>query len=171
MLVVKNPPASIGDTRDAGLGRDAWVGKTPWRRTWQPTPGFLPGESHGHGSLAGCSPWGRRVRHDWSDLAHTHIDIHLPQRPRKKKGKKGASPFLTRQSTTKLSTMWESVYKKKEGQEYWYRFLLIKKWSFGSLYNVLSEYWLSHIKRLHMNMEVQYEIILNQIKCNGGKTH
>ena len=24
---------------------DPWVGKTPWRRAWQPTPGFLPGES------------------------------------------------------------------------------------------------------------------------------
>jgi len=26
---------------------DPWVGKIPWRRTWQPTPVFLPGESHG----------------------------------------------------------------------------------------------------------------------------
>ena len=24
---------------------DLWVGKIPWRRTWQPTPVFLPGES------------------------------------------------------------------------------------------------------------------------------
>ena len=29
-----------------------------WRRTWQPTPVFLPGESQGWGSLEGCSPWG-----------------------------------------------------------------------------------------------------------------
>ena len=29
------------------LGFNPWVGKTPWRRTWQPTPVFLPGESHG----------------------------------------------------------------------------------------------------------------------------
>ena len=26
---------------------DSWVRKIPWRRKWQPTPGFLPGESHG----------------------------------------------------------------------------------------------------------------------------
>ena len=26
---------------------DPWVGKIPWRRKWQPTPVFLPGESHG----------------------------------------------------------------------------------------------------------------------------
>ena len=29
-----------------------------WRRKWQPTPGFLPGESQGQGSLAGCRLWG-----------------------------------------------------------------------------------------------------------------
>ena len=37
----------------------------PWRRTWQPTPVFLPGESHGQRSLVGYSPWGsQRVGHD-----------------------------------------------------------------------------------------------------------
>ena len=30
-----------------------------WRRKWQPTSVFLPGESHGRRSLVGCSPWGR----------------------------------------------------------------------------------------------------------------
>ena len=30
-----------------------WVGKIPWRREWQPTPVFLPGESHGQGCLVG----------------------------------------------------------------------------------------------------------------------
>ena len=37
---------------------DPWVGKIPWRRKWQPTPVFLPGESHGQRSLVGYSPWG-----------------------------------------------------------------------------------------------------------------
>ena len=41
----------------------------PWRRSWQPTPVFLPGESHGQRSLVGYSSWGHRVRHNWSDLA------------------------------------------------------------------------------------------------------
>ena len=40
-----------------------------WRRKWQPTPVFLPGESQGQGSLVGCRLWGPRVGHDWSDLA------------------------------------------------------------------------------------------------------
>jgi len=51
---VKNLLASAGDIRDT----DPQVGKIPWRRAWQPTPVFLPGESHGQGSLAGYSPWG-----------------------------------------------------------------------------------------------------------------
>ena len=48
-------------------GLSPWAGKIPWRRAWQPTPVFLPGESHGQRSLVGYSPWGHRVR---SDLAH-----------------------------------------------------------------------------------------------------
>ena len=31
-----------------------------WRRKWQPTQVFLPGESQGQGSLVGCHLWGRR---------------------------------------------------------------------------------------------------------------
>ena len=37
---------------------DSWVGKIPWRRALQPTPVFLPGESHGQRSLVGHSTWG-----------------------------------------------------------------------------------------------------------------
>ena len=37
-----------------------WVRKILWRRKWQPTPVFLPGESHGQKSLVGYSPQGRK---------------------------------------------------------------------------------------------------------------
>ena len=40
-------------------------GKMPSRKEWQPTPVFLTGEFHGQRSLAGYSPCGHRVRHDW----------------------------------------------------------------------------------------------------------
>ena len=40
-----------------------------WRRKWQPTPVFLPGESQGWESLVGCCLWDGRVGHNWSDLA------------------------------------------------------------------------------------------------------
>ena len=39
-------------------------GVSCWRRKWQPTPVFLPGESQGRGSLAGCRLWG----HTESDM-------------------------------------------------------------------------------------------------------
>ena len=37
-------------------GHDPWVGKIPWKRAWQPTPVFLPRESHGQRSLVHYSP-------------------------------------------------------------------------------------------------------------------
>ena len=47
---VKNLPAAQ-ETRI-----QSWVGKIPWRREWQPTPVFWPGEFHGQRSLGGYSP-------------------------------------------------------------------------------------------------------------------
>ena len=37
---------------------NSWIGKSPWRREWLPTPVFLPGEFHEQRSLADYSPWG-----------------------------------------------------------------------------------------------------------------
>ena len=48
-----------------------WIRKIPCRRKWQSTLVFLPGESLGQRSLAGCSPWGHRVRHNLP-TEHTH---------------------------------------------------------------------------------------------------
>ena len=58
MLVVKNPPASAGDVKDADS--IPGIGKVPWRRKWQPTLVFLPGKSHGQRNLVGYSPQGRK---------------------------------------------------------------------------------------------------------------
>ena len=55
---IKNLPA-MQETRVPSLG---W--EDPWRRECQPTPVFLPEKFHGQRNLAGCSPGGRRVRHD-----------------------------------------------------------------------------------------------------------
>ena len=40
------------------LGSISGWGRFPWRRAWQPSPGFLPRESHGKRRLVGYSPWG-----------------------------------------------------------------------------------------------------------------
>ena len=47
----KEPPCQCRRHRRRGF--DPWIGKMPWRRKWQSTPVFLPGESHGQRSLAG----------------------------------------------------------------------------------------------------------------------
>ena len=57
--MVKNLPAML-ETWVLSLGLRVF----PCRRKWQPTPGFLPGKSHGQKSLVGYSPWDCRVGHD-----------------------------------------------------------------------------------------------------------
>ena len=55
-------------------GIDPWVRKIPWKRAWQPTPEFLPGESHGQSSLVGYGP----KSHKESDVAEAtqHARMH-----------------------------------------------------------------------------------------------
>ena len=55
--MVKNLPANADVERHRF---EPWARRIPWRRAWQPTPVFLPRESHGQRSLAGSSPWGCR---------------------------------------------------------------------------------------------------------------
>ena len=76
--MVKNSPAKAGDVRTKE-GFDPWVGKIPWRRAWQPTPVFLPGESHGQRSLAGYSPWGRRESDTQSCIHINNYGIYNEQ--------------------------------------------------------------------------------------------
>ena len=52
----KKKTTSPPNAKDKRHGFDPWVEKIPWKRAWQPTPVFLPGESHGQRNLAGYSP-------------------------------------------------------------------------------------------------------------------
>ena len=58
------------------MGVQSLVRKIPWRRKWQPTPVFLPGESHGQGSLAGYSLWGRKES-DTTEQVSTQLEHKL----------------------------------------------------------------------------------------------
>ena len=73
--MVKNPPANAGDARDAGF--NPWVGRTPWRRKRQPTPVFLPGDSHGQRGLAGCSLGGHKQLGTTEATQHAHVQEEL----------------------------------------------------------------------------------------------
>ena len=70
--MVKNPPANAGDVRDMGLIPGSK--KIPWRRAWQPTLVFLPGESHGHRNQMGCSPGG--FAKSWTQVEQLHTRVH-----------------------------------------------------------------------------------------------
>ena len=61
--MIKNLPANAGGLSDVGL--ITWVRKTPWSSKWQPTPVFLPGESHGQEDPGGLQSSGsQKVGHD-----------------------------------------------------------------------------------------------------------
>ena len=64
--MVKNPPAM----RETWVWSPGW--EDPWRRAWQPTPVFLPGESHGQRSLAGYSRRGRKELDTSERLSAVH---------------------------------------------------------------------------------------------------
>ena len=61
----KESACSVGD-----LG--SVPGKIPWRRKWQPTPVFLPGEFCGLSCLVDYSPWGCKELDMIEQLTHTH---------------------------------------------------------------------------------------------------
>ena len=87
--VVKNPSARQCG-RHKRQGFNPWVGTIPWRRKWQFTPVFLPGESHGRRSLAGSGLWGLKE----SDVAgHTHTHTRTTQ-PLNAKGPRLRLPSL-----------------------------------------------------------------------------
>ena len=69
-LVVKNVPTVKGDITDVG---SISVRKIPWRKAWQPTPVFLPRDSHGQRSLVGYRPWGRKEWDTTEATEHTCI--------------------------------------------------------------------------------------------------
>ena len=60
-------------------GFDPWVGKIPWRRAWQPTPIFLPGESHRQTNLAGFSPWSHKESYITEATQHTARQVQGTQ--------------------------------------------------------------------------------------------
>ena len=53
-----------------------WVCKSPWRRKWQSTPIFLPGESHVPRSPTGYNPWGHKES-DTTETTNTHTRIYV----------------------------------------------------------------------------------------------
>ena len=51
---------SLTESKNFAYSFEQYHGTQSWRRAWQPTPVFLPGESHEQKNLVGCSQWGYR---------------------------------------------------------------------------------------------------------------
>ena len=84
-------PGGVSDKESRSSRFDPWVKEIPWRREGQPTPVFLPGEFHGHGSFSSvqfssvtqlcltlCNPMNRStpgfpVHHKLLEFTQTHV--------------------------------------------------------------------------------------------------
>ena len=78
-LVVKNP---LDNEENMRCRFSPWVEKISWRRAWQPTLVFLPGESPWTEEPGGIQSIGsQRVRHNWSNLSRMHAQYNAPLPP------------------------------------------------------------------------------------------
>ena len=80
MYIYKLPKWRLGRTclpmhKTKRCGFHPWMGETPWRKAWQPTPVFLPGKSHGRRTLVGYGTQG----HKESDMTEVtqHSTVHI----------------------------------------------------------------------------------------------
>ena len=95
-------PGRLQSVGSLGVGHD-WATSLSlftfmhWRRKWQPTPAFLPGESQGRGSLVGCRLWGR------TESDTTEVMQQQQQQQRLRKQIKISIPF-TPGNDSKITT-------------------------------------------------------------------
>ena len=75
-----------------------------WRRKWQPTPVFLPGESQGRGSLVGGCLWGR-TESDMTERLYFHFSLSCF-------GEKNGNPlqYSCLENPRDGGAWWEAVY-------------------------------------------------------------
>ena len=73
----KEPACRAGDEGRSEF--EPWVGKIPWRRAWQPTAAFLPGESHAQRSLVSYTPQDCKKLDTTEVTEHAHTVVkNLP---------------------------------------------------------------------------------------------
>ena len=107
-------------------GFNPWIGKSPWRRAWQPTLVFLPGESHGQRSLTVYSPWGRTdsdttgviepkiVLRSWQGMREKTQEEEKPEETAELKA------VITRQRQEKIE--WKRQQSQKHKRGHWKMF-------------------------------------------------
>ena len=76
VLVGKESTCNAGDAENAGSIPGS--GRSPGGRAWQSIPVFLPRESHGQRSLAGCGPWSHKDLNTTEATEHACIQVCRP---------------------------------------------------------------------------------------------
>ena len=111
-------------------GLDPWIGRLPWRRAWQPTPVFLPEESHGQRSPAGNGPWGHKESDTTKATEHTQHTTNKPTDPKVKSTRTNVFKTDISYSTcpdvvfgrSKIIfttwTVWHLEYRKQSGKSW-----------------------------------------------------
>ena len=112
--VIKDPPANAGDPRLI-----PWVRKIPWRRKWQPTPGFFPEKPHRQRrGLAGYSPWDCRVRHN------------LVTKEQQQQLVRKCQPYTCKEQVVVTFPMWLSYYLHCPlGALGWISEMVLRQWT------------------------------------------
>ena len=85
-------------------GYNPWVGKFPWRREWQPTPGFLSG-----GSRRQRSPVGWQ---SWTQLSNKTRKYHIPKERENEKEEEEMGDVKERKK--RLGTVGKENVKQKK---------------------------------------------------------
>ena len=103
--MVKNLPAI----------RETYIGMIPYRRKWQPTPVFLPRESHGQRSVVGYSPRDCKELDSTEQLTHKLEDMSLgSSQTKKKKEEKKWNRISKNYDNYKNATYIQGEYQEKE---------------------------------------------------------
>ena len=117
--MLKNPPANAGDAGDMG-SIPGW-GRSPEQRTRQPTPVFLPGESHGQRSLVGCSSLGFQLREPGRGTGHK--ESHSLG------GRSWTSLISLRYGRRSLTSRYLTFYEERKGPHWKQRIEKVRKHS------------------------------------------
>ena len=92
--MVKTLPPSAGDS-----GFNPWMGKVSWRRQWQPTPVFLPGECHEQRRLVATVYGVAKSQTQLSNQADTHTHTHTHTHAHTQGSELTSSPLRSRRLT------------------------------------------------------------------------
>ena len=96
-------------------GLDPWVGKIPWRRRQQLTAVFLPGKSHGEGSLVGYSPRGHKESGTTRRLTLTYLLVFLAGESHGEWSLVGYSPWGRRDSDMTEHALSQYINRDTDG--------------------------------------------------------